>query len=103
MTYYEQTIAHYVSMARIPGAIDQARHSVMWLAKEWPELFGELPKDVAKKLKEDKSDRTNPPMAIESTQPQRSRALVSTKQGGEAIPGSVLHADKASRMDKARE
>ena len=50
MTYYEQTLAHYVSMARIPGAIDQARHSVMWLAKEWPELFGELPKDVARVL-----------------------------------------------------
>jgi hypothetical protein len=50
MTYYEQTLAHYVSMARIPGAIDQARHSVMWLAKEWPELFSELPKDVARVL-----------------------------------------------------
>ena len=56
MTYYEKTLAHYVSMARIPGAIDQARHSVMWLAKEWPELFSELPKDVAKQLKEDKSE-----------------------------------------------
>ena len=50
MTYYEKTVDHYVSMARIPGAIDQARHSVMWLAKEWPELFSELPKDVARVL-----------------------------------------------------
>jgi hypothetical protein len=56
MTYYEKTLAHYVSMARIPGAIDQARHSVMWLAKEWPELFGELPKDVARVLNESRQD-----------------------------------------------
>jgi len=60
MTYYEQTLAHYVSMARIPGAIDQARHSVMWLAKEWPELFSELPKDVARVLNESRKGGSKP-------------------------------------------
>lgn len=42
---------HYAAMARNPASVDQARHSVAWLMREWPDVFGELGEMVREALK----------------------------------------------------
>ena len=45
-------VRHYAEMARNPGAIDQARWSVAWLQRTWPEVFGDLGERVKRLLNE---------------------------------------------------
>lgn len=51
MTHYQQALAHLVRMARMPGAIDQARHRCREL--EQTEMFKGIAADVARELKAD--------------------------------------------------
>ena len=50
MTHYESMLAHLVRMARLPGAIDHARHRCKEL--EQIDLYQGIGKDVAKALKQ---------------------------------------------------
>ena len=50
MTHYEKMLAHLVRMARLPGAIDHARHRVREL--EQIDLYAGIGKDVARCLRE---------------------------------------------------
>jgi hypothetical protein len=43
-------IQHHVNMARKDWAVDQARHSVGYLQKRYPEVFGDLGKQVKEQL-----------------------------------------------------
>lgn len=46
----EHTINHYAKLALSPGWIDEARHSVMKLEKEHPDLFAGLGAAVASRI-----------------------------------------------------
>ena len=43
-------LAHYVEMAKVPGAKAQAWHSVNQLAKEHPVLFADLPEQLTQEM-----------------------------------------------------
>lgn len=40
--FKRELIRHYVEMARLPGAIEQARHSCRRFAADFPEQFRDL-------------------------------------------------------------
>ncbi len=46
----EYTINHFARLALNPGWIDEARHSVMKLEKEHPEVYGGLGAAVASRI-----------------------------------------------------
>lgn len=43
-------VEHYAKLASNPATVEQARHSVSWLMKEWPGVFGDLGKMVKERL-----------------------------------------------------
>lgn len=49
-TNSEYIIKHYAKLALMPGWIDEARHSVMKLEKQQPELFAGLGAAVAQEI-----------------------------------------------------
>lgn len=48
---YQKTVAHYAKLALTPGWIDEARHSVMKLEKQHPDLYTGLGAAVAEQIK----------------------------------------------------
>jgi hypothetical protein len=46
----EQIVSHYAKMASDPATVEQARHSVAYLAKQWPEVFGDLGRLVKERI-----------------------------------------------------
>lgn len=54
LSIYETTLAHLVSMARLPGFIDHARHRVRELEKT--DMYAGIGKDVARCLRDQTKD-----------------------------------------------
>lgn len=48
---YQNTVMHYAKLALLPGWIDEARHSVMKLEKEHPDLYAGLGAAVSEQIK----------------------------------------------------
>lgn len=48
---YQHTVNHFAQLALSPGWIDEARHSVMKLEKEHPDLYDGLGAAVAERIK----------------------------------------------------
>lgn len=48
---YQNTVENYAKLALSPGWIDEARHSVMKLEKEHPDLYVGLGAAVAERIK----------------------------------------------------
>ena len=48
--HYKKAVEHYARLALTPGWIDEARHSVMKLEKQQPELFAGLGAAVAQEI-----------------------------------------------------
>lgn len=55
----QYTINHFAKLALMPGWIDEARHSVMKLEKDYPEVYGGLGAAVAERIKSLKEAQKN--------------------------------------------
>lgn len=56
---YQNTVEHYAKLALTPGWIDEARHSVMKLEKEHPDVYAGLGAAVAERIKSLKEAQKN--------------------------------------------
>ena len=53
----DKALAHLVAMASEPGWKEQAWHSAKALARDWPEMFGDLPEMLTQRMRQLSSEK----------------------------------------------